>query len=90
MDTLPQGYTPAFCRPEGQLPEPRWEIRLTYLRPSLDYVAPDEAFVAHQRLPQQLQPNDPSEWIDLPEPEESIFSDNSNEVSSDDLTVRLL
>jgi len=81
---FPQGYTPAYRRPEGQLPEPRWEIRLTYLQPSLDYKAPDEAFLAHQHLPQPLQPQDPSEWVDLPEPEDSIFSES--EVSCDDLS----
>jgi len=48
----------------------------------MDYVTPDEAFTSHQRLPQPLPPGEPSEWINIPEPTESITSDGDSDSDS--------
>jgi len=74
---FPKGYTPAWRRPEGQAPEPRWEVKITLVQPSLDYVVPDSAFKAHQQLPQPLNPGEPSDRKDLPEPGQESESDTS-------------
>jgi len=84
---FPRGYTPAYRRPEGQPPEPQWEIRLAFVQPSLDYETPDAAFRSHQQLPQPLHPGEPSEWIELPEPtqqtdSDSVYSEETNSASS--------